>query len=305
MAEETTLAVVDGQKNGLPTLTFNQKEVELVRATVARGTTDEEFALFLYVAKHTGLNPLLRQIHAVKRWDSKLNREAMAIQVGVDGYRLIAERTKKYVPGPQPEFTYTQDGTLLSATAHVKKYVEGEWHTVSATAFYSEYAQLTKEGKPNSMWARGGHFMLAKCAETLAIRKAFPNETAGTQGEDEMMQADNPAETRPPIQQPKPKAAPESQEKPEANYKTIVVERIETRDVKKKDGSGTFEALTVHAKDGWKGELPGFLPAAAVLRDAEQAGASVRVGFAAERFGNKIGSAELAQEAGDAQEPAE
>lgn len=175
----------------LPSLNFSKEQVDLIKATVAKGTTDDEFALFLYVAKHTGLNPLLRQIHAVKRWDSKLQREAMAIQVGIDGYRLMADRTKNYAPGPEPVFVHDKDGKLVSATASVKKYLRGEWHTISATAFFSEYVQKTKEGKANSMWEKGGHFMLAKCAESLAIRKAFPGETAGVYGDEEMLQADN------------------------------------------------------------------------------------------------------------------
>ena len=205
-------AVANASPEGLlPKMTFSRDQVNLIKATVARDTTDDEFALFLYVAKNTGLNPLLRQIHAVKRWDSKLEREAMAIQTGIDGYRLIAERTGKYAPGREPEFAHGEDGDLVSATAYVKKMTaDGTWHEVPATAFYDEYVQTKKDGTPNIMWGKMPHSQLAKCAEALAIRKAFPSETAGVQGEEEMGQAENIIEgqtAKAPISEPQAKAA--------------------------------------------------------------------------------------------------
>ena len=163
MSIETLPSVVDSV--GLPSLSFTPGQVKLIRDTVCKGADDNEFALFLYTCKHLGLNPLLRQIHAVKRWDSTLQREAMAIQCGIDGYRLVAERTKQYAPGREPSFVESQDGKLISATAYVKKLVGGEWHEVAATAYYAEYVQNKKDGTPNSMWGRMPHGQLAKCAD--------------------------------------------------------------------------------------------------------------------------------------------
>jgi hypothetical protein len=53
--------------------------------------------------------------------------------------------------------------------------------------------QAKKDGKPNSMWAKMACNQLAKCAEALAIRKAFPEDLAGLYAPEEMQQASEPA----------------------------------------------------------------------------------------------------------------
>ena len=67
---------------------WSREQVELIKSTVALGATDNELKLFLYTAKRTGLDPLTKQIHFVKR------QGRVAIQTGIDGYRAIAERSK-------------------------------------------------------------------------------------------------------------------------------------------------------------------------------------------------------------------
>lgn len=162
--------------------------------------TDDELQLFIQACKKTGLDPFARQIFAVKRWDSSSKKEVMSIQTAIDGYRLIADRTGKYVPGKDVEFTYDKNGQLYSAKAYVKKMTpDGVWHDVSAVAFWKEYVQTTKEGKPTIFWQKKAHIMLSKCAESLALRKAFPAELSGIYTHDEMPTRDN---NRPPEIEP-------------------------------------------------------------------------------------------------------
>lgn len=175
---------------------FDQKQLSLLRDTICKGATPEEFQMFAYVCKKTGLDPFMKQVFPVKRWDAKLRREVMTIQTSIDGYRLIADRTGKYAPGREPTFVERADGTLISATAYVKKQtVDGTWHEIAATAYYDEYCQkfadkATGEMKPTKFWADMPHSQTAKCAEALALRKAFPAEMSGIYTKEEMQQSE-------------------------------------------------------------------------------------------------------------------
>lgn len=190
---------------------ISRDQIELIKRTVAKGVTDDEFQLFLYTAKRMGLDPLAKQIHAVKRWSNADSREVMSIQTGIDGYRLIADRTGNYAPGKANSYEYDENGKVISATAYAMKFVRGAWMETSATAHMSEYAQTKKDGSFTSMWASKPHIMLGKCAEALALRRAFPAELSGVYTDDEMAQADNESVT---VKQPKQIPPPAQQVKP-------------------------------------------------------------------------------------------
>lgn len=167
-----------------------ESKKDLIKRTICKGSTDEELELFLLVCKKTGLDPFMKQIYPVKRWSTTENREVMSMQTSIDGFRLIAERTGNYSPGKEPTFTYDKDGKIISATSYVKKRTsDGTWHEVAASAYFEEYVQRKKEGRPTQFWERMPHVMLSKCAESLALRKAFPAELSGIYTQDEMSQS--------------------------------------------------------------------------------------------------------------------
>lgn len=172
---------------------FNQEQIDLIKSMLCPTITDDELKLFAHTCKRTGLDPLLKQIYPVKRWNSAQGKEVMTIQTAIDGYRLIAERSGKYSPGRDAEYGYDDNGNLKWARAFIKKMTpDGTWHEISATAFWDEYVQTTKQGTPTQFWKSKAHLMLSKCAESLALRKAFPAELSGLRTDDEMKQADNP-----------------------------------------------------------------------------------------------------------------
>lgn len=171
---------------------MNREQIELIKTTICRGASDDELRLFLATADRLGLDPFARQIFAVKRWDNKDKREVMAIQVSIDGFRSIAARTGEY-DGQGAAMWCGDDGEWCEAWLHdhppaaakVSVYRRGSSHAFVGVATYRSYLQTNKEGKPNSMWARFPDVMLAKCAEAVALRKAFPSELSGVHTDDE------------------------------------------------------------------------------------------------------------------------
>jgi phage recombination protein Bet len=174
---------------------FTPDQVELIKRTVAVGATDDELQLFMYVARKTGLDPFTRQIYALKRWNKAAGREVMAIQTGIDGFRVTADRTGKLAGISDPIFDDESGQHPNRATVTVKKLLpDGTLAEFTATARWSEYVQLSKEGKASGMWAKMPYLMLGKCAEALALRKAFPADLSGVYTTEEMAQADNAAQ---------------------------------------------------------------------------------------------------------------
>lgn len=185
---------------------FDSSTVELIKSQVAVGATDQELQLFLYQAKKSGLDPLARQIYFIKRKVKQSKRvynqqtrtyvtqdewiEKATIQSSIDGFRVVAQRSGEYAGQDEPQFTESSSGGKPSKCAvNVYKFSPSGERYVAAVgvAYWNEYCPAAGQ---DFMWNKMPHTMLAKVAEALALRKAFPQDLSGLYTGEEMEQAE-------------------------------------------------------------------------------------------------------------------
>lgn len=170
-------------------LEWNAEQRKIIRDQFANGANDNEFAALMETARVRNLDPFKKQIYFVKRWDSVRRCEVWATQVSIDGLRGIAERTGRYDGQDEPEWLYDDKGKVRGCKVRV--YRKDHSRPSVGVAFFAEYVQTTKEGKPTKFWTQMPHVMIAKCAEANGFRKGFPEETSGLYIPEEMGQAEN------------------------------------------------------------------------------------------------------------------
>jgi len=174
---------------------FDSNQMAALRSLGVTNASNEDVALFFHQAARTGLDPFARQIYLINRGGKQ------TIQVGIDGFRLIRDRKGTYQGHDEewcgPDGTWKDvwlDPKLPPAAARVSVYVKGYQRPVVGIALWSEYAQVGRDGKPQSVWASKPALMLAKCAEALALRKAYPQDLSGLYTSDELPEAEQDAD---------------------------------------------------------------------------------------------------------------
>lgn len=181
---------------------FSRDQIELIKRTIAKDATDDELKLFLAQCERTGLDPFDRQIYFIKRRQKNKKtgqyEEIGQTQTSIDGFRVVAERTGE-MDGQDvawcDEAGAWSDVWLKKSppcAARVIAYRKGCAHGFPGIAKYEEYAQTFPDGNPSGLWGKMPANMLAKCAEALALRKAFPKQLSGLYTADEMAQAHQP-----------------------------------------------------------------------------------------------------------------
>src|SRR6516164_5347044 len=177
---------------------FSREQVELLKRDICKGANDLEFKKFLMDCERTRLDPFARQIYSIERYSGGVKMRTT--QVSIDGFRLIAQRSGEYAGQLGPEWCgadgrwrdvwLEQDPPAAARVAALRRDFEKPCWGV---ARFDAYCQRNKDGSPRNLWRTMADVMIAKCAEALALRKAFPQELSGLYTSDEMMQASNEA----------------------------------------------------------------------------------------------------------------
>lgn len=181
---DMTQAVTTYQQQTIEKVEFSPQQIQVLKNTICRGASDAELQLFTYACQDTGLDPFLKQIWAimrnVKQPDGTYEKQ-LTIQIGIDGYRVMRDRIRDQagVPlfegmdGPQ----WSDDGVEWfdfpapkPAYARVSIWRRGISRPFVAVARGAAYEQ------DSPLWGKMYAEQLAKCAEALGLRRAFPAE---------------------------------------------------------------------------------------------------------------------------------
>lgn len=151
----------------------DQKFLQTLKATVAQGLTNEEFVMFSELCKSTKLNPFKREIWAIKAGGR------LQLMTGINGYWAIANAHPQF-DGTEQEVETDAHGNPVKAICKV--YRKDRRFPSVAIALMKEYR------KESPIWREKPSVMLMKCAESVALRKAFPQELNGLYTQEEMPQ---------------------------------------------------------------------------------------------------------------------
>lgn len=165
----------------------DEKAVSLIRSTIAPTASAEEFGMFLEYCKSTGLNPFKKEIWFIKtpgyrKKDGTMSPARVQIMTGINGYLAIANRHPQF-DGMECDVKYGENGAIIGATAKV--YRKDRRFPSVATALWTEYYKPNPYGN-KGVWEQMPSIMIAKCAKSLALREAFPQELNGLYTEEEM-----------------------------------------------------------------------------------------------------------------------
>lgn len=151
---------------------------------------------FLYTCRRSGLDPLAKQVYSIARWDSQSGGPKWTTQTAIDGFRVIAERHGQYAGQGDVQWL-TDDGRWVDVFVPNAGGMGAHPLAARATVLRHDFAQPLRAIALWDAYAAGGSFwagakgvaQLAKCAEALALRKAFPQDLSGLYTSDEMEQA--------------------------------------------------------------------------------------------------------------------
>ena len=173
-------------ENGLSR--FTDEQISLLKRTVAKGATDDEFNLFMHLADKYALDPFAKEIWFIKRGG------VPTIFTSRDGYLKIADSNHNYdgmiseyvckndILTKSPDGTYSHQfgsperGPIVGAYAVVFR--KDRKIPSSQYAPFDEY-----NSGSNPVWRSNPSSMIKKVAEVMSLKRAFKISGLVTQEE--------------------------------------------------------------------------------------------------------------------------
>lgn len=161
--------------------------LDVLRSSLYPGAGNDSLGLVISYCAAAKLDVMQKPVHIVPMWNSAAGKMVDTIMPGIALYRITAARSGVLAGITEPE--YGPDVTEAIGGVSVtfpqwcrvtvkRRLLTGELAEFTSREFWKEnYA--TKGGKekspaPNAMWAKRPYAQIAKCAESQALRRAFP-----------------------------------------------------------------------------------------------------------------------------------
>lgn len=160
--------------------------------TVAKGASKAEFMMFLEMCKTSGLNPFKKEIWFIKTYTG------VQMMTGLNGFYEIANSNPMYDGIEVIESEVKLEILVDGKKKEVPEYMEARvWRKDRkfpdvARAKWVEFAKplISEKGKV-TIWGTIPSIMLSKCAESMALRKAFPQKLNGLYTEEEYIESNS------------------------------------------------------------------------------------------------------------------
>lgn len=147
--------------------TYTDRQLDLIRRTVASDCNVAEFDLFCEVAQRTGLDPFRKQISAIVFNKDDPQWRKMSIITTIDGLRAIAARSRRYRPDDEeydvicdPDLRDPDSNPMGIEKVRVRIYVRDdggtEWRRVTGVARWVEFAPLREDCAAGFEWEDTG-----------------------------------------------------------------------------------------------------------------------------------------------------
>lgn len=166
------------EKNEIVQVEENKDLYSALKSSLYPGAQDSSIQMVLSYCRAAKIDPMLKAVHIVPM------RGRDVVMPGVGFYRIQAERSGSYAGISEPEFgpdiTSELGGVKVTypewCKVTVKKIIQGHVCEFVAKEYWIEnYATKGGDSKvPNSMWSKRPKAQLAKCSESQALRKAWP-----------------------------------------------------------------------------------------------------------------------------------